>query len=288
MQVINICKNIGGIEIQKLTPLQIKEHINAEFARGIKANSIGTQMAIFKCAMRKAEEWQIITKNPCEYIKLPKRTEPKNAIYSPEQVEKLLLTAKSTNLYLPCVLGFLCGLRRGEICGLRWQDIDIETKTADIQHSFDRNPLTKTLELGKVKTMASKSKIVLSDIVIIALKQEQLQQKEHQLKNGPNYKNLDFTWAHSDGSPYLPDYLYAAFIKLLKKAGLPVIRPHDMRHTFATLLWESGLDDKSISAAARHAKTSFTSDYYVHLRQTAKNRPAAAIDSMFKRKLEKD
>ncbi|MBP2650148.1 MAG: phage integrase family protein [Firmicutes bacterium] len=287
-QINNICKKIGQIELRSLTPLQIKEHMNSELTRGLSSSSLGTQIAILKRAMKKAKEWHLVIDNPCEYLRLPKRSEPKNAVYSPQQVEILLKAAKSTVLYLPCLLGFLCGLRRGEICGLRWQDVALEREIANICHNFDRNPLTKKAELGLVKTPASKSEISLPKIVVNALKSEQDAQNQNKRQLGQHYNDLGFIWAKPDGSPHLPDFLYTEFIKLIKTTKLPVIRPHDMRHTFATLLWESGLDDKSVSAATRHANASFTSDYYVHLRQSVKHRPAEAIDSLFKEQLEKD
>lgn len=287
-QIKNICSRLGGIQLNNLTVLQLKAYCNEELARGITASSLGTELRILKRALKKAKEWHLIVENPCEYLQLPKPTETKNAVFSPQQVEQFLTAIKKTTLYLPCLFGFLCGLRRGEICGLRWQDISLERNSAHICHSYDRNPLTGKAELGQVKTPASKADIALPGIVINALKAEQARQKEHQHELGTQYQHLDFVWAKPDGRPFLPDYLYTTFIKLVKQSGLPLIRPHDMRHTFATLLWESGLDDKYIATAARHANASFTRDYYVHLRPPLKARYAETIDSLFKNKLEKN
>ncbi|MBP2653779.1 MAG: phage integrase family protein [Firmicutes bacterium] len=282
----NISKDIGHITISKLTAIQIKEHINSELKRGLKPNSINAEMTVFKQAMKKAVQWQIITKNPCEFVDLPKRNEPKSSIYSSEQVEKFFAIIRDTDLYLPCMLGFMCGLRRGEICGLRWQDIDLDNKVAIIAHSYNRNPFTGKMELQEVKTSASKSRIPLPNVVISALTLEQLKQKKDRLKYKTAYQESGHVWAQKTGQPHQPDHFYIKFRKILTAHNLPVIRPHDMRHTFATLLYESGLDDKAVSGAVRHSKASFTSDYYVHLREQVKRKPADAINDLFTRLLD--
>jgi len=276
-QVIN---GIGHISVDKLTPIRVKEYFNAEIARGLKISSIATQLSLFNRAMRTAVQWQIIARNPCEYIDLPKRDEPKNATYGPEQVEQVLGIVKGTHLLLPCLLGFLCGLRVGEICGLRWQDIDLVNKTATIQHSFDQNPVTRIPGLKPVKTAKSKATIALSDPVVAALKAELLQQKKDQLKSKGRV-DQDHVWCWPNGNPHVPGWFYYQFKTLLSDNGLPAIRPHDMRHTFATMLYESGLDDKGVSGAVRHSSSNFTANYYVHLRETVKRKPADAINALF-------
>jgi len=282
-----LLNNLGDIALDKITPIKIKEHINAELNRGLKTSSLSAQMTVVKQAMRKAVQWGLLSKSPCDYMDLPKRNEPENNIFTPEQVMKFLSDIKGTKLYLACVLGFFCGLRRGEICGLRWEDVDLKNKEANIIHSYNRNPLTGQMELQKVKTTASKAKIPLPDIAIQALQTELLQQKKDRLKIGKAYQELGHVWAWETGEPHQPDQLYIEFKQALVDHDFPSIRPHDMRHTFATLLYESGLDDKSVSAAVRHSKSSFTADYYVHLREKVRRKSADAINSLFPSSLDK-
>ncbi|MBP2650152.1 MAG: phage integrase family protein [Firmicutes bacterium] len=282
-----LVNNIGDISLDKITPIKIKGHINTELRRGLKPSSIHAQMTVIKLALRKAVQWGLLTSNPCDYMDLPKVDEPNNAIYTPEQVDTAIMCMNGTYLYLPCILGFFCGLRRGEICGLRWQDVDLENKKAAIVHSYNRNPLTGKLELQKVKTPASKAKISLPDIAVAALTSEKEQQNKDRQLAGKAYQDEDHVWAWPTGEPRQPDQLYLDFTNMLITNNLPVIRPHDMRHTFATLLYEAGLDDKSVSAAVRHARASFTTDYYVHMREKTKSQAAEAINRRYPKPLDK-
>ncbi|MBP2642164.1 MAG: integrase family protein [Firmicutes bacterium] len=282
-----LVNNLGDLPLDQITSFKIKEHINAELKRGLKPSSVHSQMSVIKLAMRKAVQWQLLNQSPCDYMDLPKINEPNNAIYTPEQVNKVMGVIEGTCLYLPCVLGFFCGLRRGEICGLRWQDVDLENKKARIVHSYNRNPLTGEMQLQKVKTTASKAKIPLPDIAIAALMAEKEQQEKDRKTAGSSYQESNHVWSRPTGEPRQSDQLYLDFTNMLISNGLPVIRPHDMRHTFATLLYESGLDDKAVSAAVRHAKASFTTDYYVHVREKVKRQSADAINSLFPKSLDK-
>jgi integrase len=278
----NICRNLGQVQIQKLTPIQIKEHINKELKRGLKPSTILIQVRIIKQSLRKAVEWQIISKNPADFVTAPKVEEYKNGVFDDEHVFKVFEVTKYTDLYIPCLLGFLCGLRNGEICGLRWEDVNLAEKTANITNAYEWNPETGEMELSPLKTKNSKTAISLPDIVVTALKEERIKQ----LAEGRSKSK--YVWTDENGNPHRPRHLQRRFATMLKNNGLPTsLRPHDMRHTFATMLFESGLSDKDVSEATRHAKCSFTADYYVHMRKTRKRLPAEAMNNKFG-KLEND
>jgi len=320
-QIKNINRSFGDTTLEKLNALTIQEHYNAEAKRGLKPTSIHYQHAVLKQALDKAVAWRFLTNNPCHVVDPPKRNKPKNAVYTPEQTQALLDVAQDTDLYLPLLLGFLCGLRRGEICGLRTFDIDVNKKSAHITHSLDRmdkedairllkkgdivwfgckdENSTSVLALGPVKTDDSEGYIPLSSLVMEAIKLEEETQDIHRLKFGVAYQENNFVWAWDDGSPHDPDYFYHRFRKLIKyyndtilkndeltdeeKAAtlLPVIRLHDMRHTHATLLLREKIDIKIVSKKLRHKRASFTSDYYQHVQNDMQNETATAMDNLF-------
>ena len=224
-------------------------------------------------------------------------------------------------MYLPAALGFLVGLRRGEICALRFQDIDLESKSACIRHSldrmkkadaeklFDEGKITwfgraakkgdSVLVLGPLKTDSSEGYVPLPDIVVNAIKEEQKIKKRQKLKFGMSYKDNDFLWTTDDGNPQDPDHLYHGFKLLISNYNakiaadeeltdeqkaeltLPTIRPHDMRHTHATLLLRSKIDIKIVSKKIRHKRASFTADYYQHVSNDMQNETATAMDALF-------
>ena len=320
-QIKNIVKSFGDTTLEKLNALTIQEHYNAESKRGLKPTSIQYQHSVVKQALDKAVAWRFLTTNPCEVVDAPKRNKPKNAAYTPEQAQLLHDVAQDTNLYLPLLLGFLCGLRRGEICGLRTMDIDSNKNAAHITHSLDRmgkedaiklqkkgeivwygcenKTGTSVLALGPVKTDDSDGYIPLSSLVMEAIKLEEEMQATHRVDFGTAYQENGFLWTWEDGRPYDPDYLYHSFKKLIKKYNdtilkdeeltdeekeaklLPDIRLHDMRHTHATLLLREKIDIKIVSKKLRHKRTSFTSDYYQHVQNDMQNETATAMDKLF-------
>lgn len=318
----NIYTSIGDTELSKLSAKDLEQHYVKEKERGLSGTSVQCQHAVVRQALEAARAWRLITKNPAlDVIDPPSRNKPKYAVYTPEQAQILLDAALGTEMYIPTVLGFTVGLRRGEICGLRLQDIDLKNKCAKITHSLDRMKLSDAerlekenkvvwygrpakkggtvLALGPLKTDASEGYVPLPDIVITAIKKEILEKKKQMLKFGKSYKKLDFLWSTDDGLPQDPDHLYhgfqlmiethnkkiAADEKLTKaqkaEQTLPMIRPHDMRHTHATLLLRKKIDIKIVSQKLRHKRASFTQDYYQHVQDDMQSETASAMDELF-------
>ncbi len=326
VQIKNISKNLGNTDLTKLKAPQIQAHYNSELERPLKKDkdgkvlktvcptSVRLQHSILTMALDKAVEWQLIPKNPCNFTDPPQKNKPKNAAYTPQQAQTAVDIAEGTNLYLPVLLGFLCGLRRGEICGLRYSDINIKKRHAKIQYSLDRMDIDdaiklqkdgkvvwygypskdnkSVLALGPVKTDESEGYVPLPSMVIDELRMEFLTQIIHMERLGPSFNDNDFVWIWEDGRPHDPDYLYHAFKKMIRrynatvddKKKLPEIRPHDMRHTHATLLLRSKIDTKIVSKKLRHKKASFTQDYYQHVHDDVQEETATVMDEMFGKK----
>jgi integrase len=270
-----ICKNLGQIYLQKLTSEQIQQHLTDELKRGLKPSSIKLQFQTLNNAMNSAVKWGYIPKNICEHVILPTVEGYTHKAFEDKQAQKIINASKDAKLFIPCLLGLLCGLRRAEICGLRWMDVDLDNRTATIVHNYQRDPIKKTNSLQPVKTDKSCAEIPLPVIVVQAL----LEEKKGRVVVGIN-QGEQHVWAQEDGRPYTPQQLYRRFKGLLKRLGIEG-RPHDMRHTFATLLYDAGMDDKAVSTAIRHTRTGFTSDFYIHMRQKAKEKPAKVMDKKF-------
>ncbi|MDR7867798.1 MAG: tyrosine-type recombinase/integrase [Sporomusaceae bacterium] len=327
-----LCANLGEAQLDKLKPTTITEHLNKELARGLKPTSIQAQFAVLNQALKKAVLWQLLSRNPCDAVTPPQRNEPNNMVWSHEQVTRFLDFHRENSIYLVWLLGFLCGLRRGEILGLQWGNVDLKNKGAYVEYSLDRmdeeeakrlleqkeikwygcksktkadkkgNPIPPTvLALGPTKTKQSKGYASLPDIVIAVMEDIRKKQmagignkKKNSKVKQAQLCDQNFVIRHRDGLPYEPDYITHALPKAIEaynnaqteeKNKLPALRVHDMRHTYVTILYELGLDTKAVSEAARHAKTSFTADYYVHLRKEVKQRPAEIINLTFKKGL---
>jgi integrase len=320
-----INKNLGDIQLSELKPLAITKHINKELERGLAPTSVHCQITTLKEALDQAVKWQLIATNPCSGVEIPARNDPGNNFWTLNQVDKFLDFTKATSLFIIWLLGFLCGLRRGEILGLRWQDVDLKDKSAFVRHSLDRmeeaaaerlqkqgkvvwfgsrsvhtskdkqgkeHTKITVLALGPTKTKRSKGKVALPDMVVEILEFIRKRQMVNSARKGKMCDEA-FVITKEDGRPYEPDYIthalprYIGYYNKGKKPEdqLPAIRVHDMRHTYVSLLYDEGLDDKAVSEAARHSRTSFTTDYYVHIREQAKRKPAEVINAKFGTKI---
>ena len=164
----------------------------------------------------------------------------------------------------PDALGITTGLRRGELCGLMWMDFDDEKGTLKIKRTL----LSDGAELyvGNTKTASGEREILLPFSTVERLKRRK--EESHSKWIFPNFINTD--------KPISPALAYTNLKRILKKAGLPSIRFHDLRHTFATHAIASGVDAKTLSGILGHTNASFTLDRYTHV-TTEMQRNAASI-----------
>lgn len=278
-RVKKISAKLGHIALQKLTLDNLQQFI-ADELKTLKPSSVKVVIQTLNTALTSAVKRGYVAKNICEHVVLPTVDDYSHKAFTDKEAQKIINASKEAKLFIPCLLGVLCGLRRGEICGLRWKNIDMDTRTATLTHQYQRNPIEKNNSLQPLKTKRSNAEIILPEVLMRALEEE----KRQRVVVGINQDD-QFVWAQEDGRPYSPLQLYRRFKGLLKRLGIEG-RPHDMRHTFATLLYDAGMDDKAVSTATRNTKA-VTSDFYIHMRQKAKEKPAKVMDKKFGNVLEK-
>jgi integrase len=275
-----INKKMGHLPLEKITSVTVKEFINSELKSGRKASSTRIRVNVLEHALNFAVAHDLIAKNPCSVVKVSNNIEPTDKYFTDEEVDKIFKATYGKELFIPALLGILCGLRRAEICGLRWGDIDLKERVAHLRHNYQRDPIKKTYELTDLKTDNSSADIPLPEIVVSYLDDEY---KSRPVKNFN--KSEDYVWAQPNGNPYKPKQLSDRFKTLLDKLGIKG-SPHFMRHTFCSNLYESGIDDKGVSVAARHADPNFCSKVYIHAKETVKRRSADAMDNKYGHLLE--
>lgn len=325
--IATVSKGIGNAVLDKVSPIDIQTFINLELKRKIepkwkekttkkphiapkkieKTVSISTvkkEFDLLRYALDKAVAWGLIPKNPCDSVELPDNNKTEQKVYTPALAQTAQDKAKGEEIEVPILLGIQCGLRRGEVCGLRWSDINLKDKSVHINKSLDRMKIADAKEyeekdgyeviwesqynsrsksilvLGPVKTDESEGYIPLPENVVTILTALKKQQKKNKLKS-PKYHDLDFVLCKENGLPWDPDYLYNQFIDFLDMNGLPKIRFHDLRHTHATLLLRSKVDIKIVSQKLRHKKASFTADTYQHVSEDMQQETADIMDKMF-------
>lgn len=293
-----ICQKMGSIRIDKITPEQLQQFMTDESAVRSKCVS-RLEYRVLNIALKKAIDWKRIPMNPLASVHPPAPKKSIGKAQSITEVSRLIEASRNEHIILQgaILLGDLCGLRRGEMCGLRWQDWD--APKLHIRHSLSRHNLDtiknkkyelilpskrgKTaLVLGDTKNDASDNDIIVPDIVNNWLNQMKLWQNKQRLRLGPCYHNYGFILSWEDGRPANPNWVYQAFERLLRKLGMPHYRVHDMRHTAATLLLQENVDIKIVSHQLRHSNVATTQDIYQHVINDIAKQPAQAMDKLFK------
>lgn len=204
-----------------------------------------------------AERQEYITKNPMRAVSPPKKRQREAKFYTPEQLGVLLAKAVGTRLELPMFICAYLGLRRGELCGLRWGDVDLEHHTITIENTRTQAG-KKEIEKG-TKTASSTRTLYLPDTLCDMLKAA----KEHQQACRATYKNTVIVM--EDGRPFRPNYLSELFGKFLADNDLPKIVLHELRHTFASLSNQAGIPAYNIGKALGHSTPATTQKIYTHL-----------------------
>ncbi|MCY8234834.1 site-specific integrase [Priestia endophytica] len=172
-------------------------------------------------------------------------------------------------------LFFVCsytGLRRGEVLGLKWEDFDSEEGTLHVQRNLIYDKLG--FRFGPLKTEASDRIIKLDDSIMNVLKLQKKRQAEMKLLFGASYGKEDLIFSREDGQPIYPRTLTTIFNRIVKKAEVPKIGFHDLRHTHATLLLEAGVSLKEVQERLGHSSIKMTGDIYAHVTNTMKTNSA--------------
>ena len=194
-----------------------------------------------------------------------------------ESLRELLGVAKGTNLYAPILIAVTTGLRRGELLGLKWSDIDLTDRFLHVRRSVEQ--VRGDVRVKAPKTEKSSRKVTLPRITVTELQRHSLLQKKDRLRLGPIYSDADWVFSREDGAIWNPDTFTRAFRRLLRDSKLDSIRFHDLRHTHATQLLKDGIFIKVVSERLGHSSVQITLDTYAHVLPSMQDEAAERIDS---------
>lgn len=202
-------------------------------------------------------------KNPMRAVSPPNKRQREAKFYTPEQLGVLLAKAVGTRLELPMYICAYLGLRRGELCGLRWSDVDLEHQTITIENTRTQAG-KKEIEKG-TKTASSTRTLYLPDTLCDMLKAAKEREQECKTAYKNAYDDNDYVVVMEDGKPFRPNYLSELFSKFLADNDLPKIVLHELRHTFASLSNQAGIPSFNIGKALGHSTPATTQKIYTHL-----------------------
>ena len=279
---------IGSRKLKDITPL-VLDGMYQKLKVGKDGQELGyhSNYNIYKLInvmFNQAIRWEIMDKNPNTKATKPKKEHKEKNFYDLNQVKKLLdvLDNESIKYKLLITLALDSGARRSEICALRWSDIDLETRMMSITKSL--KVVDRIVDEKTTKTESSIRTIKLSESTINLLKEYKEWQKAFKLINKQRWIGKDDRiFTDIRGSYMFPGTCDHILRKIVKKYNLDPICFHELRHTCASLLINSGVDPKSVSKRLGHSDTSITMEIYTHAFEESKNACADRFDEMMKK-----
>ena len=271
---------IGNIPLTKLSSLDLQrlykkllsdgrvDRIESKKQpKGLSAKTVRNIHQIISSALKLAVEQKLIARNPAEGCALPKVERKEMQTLPVEQLTSFLREAKESGVYEMYYIDLATGLRRGELLGLKWSDIDLEKGDLRVQRQIGRIN-------GKIIEMPLKTKNAYRTLPLSTEAIDVLMQQRR--KTG----NSEWVFPSPTGGPMSPDSVLHMLHRVLKRAGLPKVRFHDLRHTFATLALQNGVDVKTVSGMLGHFSAGFTLDTYAHVTTSAKREAAKTMGNI--------
>jgi len=278
----HIIPSLGKTKLAKLKPMQIQafearllESGRIKGPGGLSAQTVLHIHRVFSEALGQAVRWQLLAVNPALAVQPPRAKRPELTIPDAETVERIVETAKGTSIYVAVLLAAATGMRRGEILGLRWSEVDLQQGVVRVVTTYQRS--RRGLEFADPKTQRARRTIALPPFAVEVLRRHQRHQTARKLAAGRAWHDSNLVTELGDGRPLDPSEFTRKFADLAKRAGAPGVRLHDMRHAFATMLLNSGVHPKIASEALGHSTVGITLDTYSHVLPNMQGVAAAAI-----------
>lgn len=228
-----------------------------------------------------AVKWQLIFSNPCSRVVLPKNKHKEAVYLDEEQAADLLAALDKESMQHQVIVKLLLftGMRRGELCGLEWKDVDFERAVIFVRRSSLYLPGKGVFE-DETKNETSERCMKVSADVVTMLKAWRAEQSKQRLRMGDQWQTSDRLFTAWNGAPIRPDVITAWFHKFVTKNGLPPIHIHSLRHTNATLLIAAGTNLTTVAARLGHANSTTTSKIYAHAIKSADQAAAEVLQDI--------
>lgn len=256
--------SIGNIPLQSLTTQQVQTVYADMLQRGLSNTTVVQLHRILKQALGHGVKWGILARNVADATSPPRIQRPPMDMWDVDTVHRFLDAAEDSRFRDLHHLAVLTGLRRSEICGLKWDQVDLARGRISVVATLQR--ITgHGLVQGQPKTARSRRSVPLDPTGVNVLHSVRGRQMELQLAAGPSWQNLGYVFTHADGSPVAPDMVSKDFCAIVRKEGLPNLTFHGLRHATATLLLTLGVNLKVVSEILGHSNIAITADTYSHV-----------------------
>ena len=255
---------LGTVPLKRLTPKMVQEYYTeTQRANGLSSNTMRRHHDLLSSALRSAVRQDVIPASPMERVEPPRVRTTESYFYNNQELKLLYQKIEGNILELAVKLAGSLGMRREEICGLKWENVDLQRHLVLIREA--RTAYGATIVQKETKNRASVRTLYLPDEVYLLLEQEQARQQQERCLQSPTYNPTDHVILDAKGVPYSPNALSLAFTRFVKKNDLPRLTFHGLRHTFATIASCQGASLFDIGKALGHSTPATTGRIYTHL-----------------------
>jgi integrase len=210
-------------------------------------------------ALKQAVRWRLVPTNVAEAVEPPRIRRTEMRTLDAAEVRRLLSAAQGSRLYEVILIAVTTGMRRGEILGLRWADVDFDRSRITVSSALQLDG-----SLAEPKTPRSRRDVGMPTTLRDVLRTHKARQNEDKLALGAGYVDRGLVFANESGGSWKADGISTLYRGIVKRAGLGTLRFHDLRHTAASLMLEEGLPITTVAAILGHANTSTTLSVYAH------------------------
>ena len=267
-----VMPRLGSVRLAEVSPMHLRS-LQTELLRdgrvdgkgGLAPRSVASCRRVLSQVLKDAVRWGLLIRNPMDAVDPPRVVDAEMVTWSDTQARSFLDAVASDRLYAMWVLFLTTGVRRGELAGLRWGDVELDRATMAIVRNRVSAGRGKAVSTHQPKTRRGRRNVALDVTSVEVLRAHRAAQFEERLRLGPAWVDSGYVFCGIDGAALHPDTITATFKSIIRNLDVPQIRLHDLRHTSATLALKAGIHPKVVSERLGHATVSITLDLYSHV-----------------------
>ena len=283
----HLISELGNITLTQLKPEHLQQHYTAMLNNGLSAGTVRYHHAVLHVALQTAVKWGLVSRNVADAVDPPRIHRNEMQTWSEDEVSRFLEASKGSPYYELFFTALFTGMRRSELLGLAWQNVDFIFSQIYVNRSL-HHLKDGSYVFTEPKSAKSRRTIALSPSAILLLHGYKEKQKLERAMLGIPLKDSDLVFNTVEGKPLRPNTITRAFEVLAAHCGLPVIRLHDARHTHASLMLKQGVHPKIVQERLGHASIQMTLDTYSHVAPGLQEAAAAGFDKMVLPRREKE
>ncbi|GAA2482440.1 site-specific integrase [Streptomyces gobitricini] len=271
---------IGSKRLESLSAADVRRFL-VQLENKTTAATAKESHRVLRTALTAACREELVTRNVASLVEPPRAKSRELSPWSLDETLEFLAAARKDPLYAAFVLAIAMGLRRGEIVGLRWQDVDLDKRVLYVRQQTQRRRGVLYDDDPKGRRRRA---LPLPAMCIAPLRWHRMRQAAAKLRAGEPWDEGGYVLATRNGRPVEPRNVYRSFTRVAKAAGLRVIRLHDARHGCATLLTAAGVAPRVVMEILGHSQISITMDVYTHVVQDTQREAISHMDRLLKRR----